>query len=163
MSLPVSVSTSISLLLYIIYFLSIVSIQSLIVMNIVPLPNNLLPSDVASYLTFLFVTKLPKICCFHIFLFIPLDSEICAPIYSLQDLFVTKKKGNCFHIDLLSLSVRRHCWSADHSLLNLFVFDFQSVFSVSLVGFFTLIPHPLGDCVPKNIVFWSLFLAHYLV
>ena len=97
---------SISLLLHIIYiFLSIVSIQSLIVMNIshhqiTSFHLTLLPISL-----FLFVSKLPKICGFHIF---PphtarlLKSALLFTHYS--DLFVTKKKENIFIHNFLSLS-----------------------------------------------------------
>ena len=96
---------SVSLLLHIIYiFLSIVSIQSLIVMNIshhqiTSFHLALLPISLC-----FFVTKLPKICGFHI----PphtarlMNSTLRFTHYS--DLFVTKKKENIFIHNFLSLS-----------------------------------------------------------
>lgn len=111
---------SISLLLHIIYiFLSIVSIQSLIVMNIshhqiTSFRLMLLPISL-----FLFVTKLPKICCFHISP--PYTARLLKSVLLFthcSDLFVTKKKGNVFIYNFLSLSA---CDTAD-PLTTLFKF-----------------------------------------
>lgn len=111
---------SISLLLHIIYiFLSIVSIQSLIVMNIshhqiTSFRLMLLPISL-----FLFVTKLPKICCFHISP--PYTARLLKSVLLFthcSDLFATKKKGNVFIYNFLSLSA---CDTAD-PLTTLFKF-----------------------------------------
>lgn len=96
---------SISLLLHIIYiFLSIVSIQSLIVMNISHHQITSFHLALLPISLFFFVTKLPKICGFHI----PphtarlMNSALLFTHYS--DLFVTKKKENIFIHNFLSLS-----------------------------------------------------------
>ena len=96
---------SISLLLHIIYiFLSIVSIQSLIVMNISHHQITSFHLALLPISLFFFVTKLPKICGFHI----PphtarlMNSTLLFTHYS--DLFVTKKKENIFIHNFLSLS-----------------------------------------------------------
>ena len=96
---------SVSLLLHIIYiFLSIVSIQSLIVMNISHHQITSFHLALLPISLFFFVTKLPKICGFHI----PphtarlMNSTLLFTHYS--DLFVTKKKENIFIHNFLSLS-----------------------------------------------------------
>ena len=96
---------SVSLLLHIIYiFLSIVSIQSSIVMNISHHQITSFHLALLPISLFFFVTKLPKICGFHI----PphtarlMNSTLLFTHYS--DLFVTKKKENIFIHNFLSLS-----------------------------------------------------------
>lgn len=154
---------SISLLLHIIYiFLSIVSIQSLIVMNI---SHHQITSFrlmlLLSHSSSLWLNYL-KICCFHISP--PYTARLLKSVLLFthcSDLFATKKKGNVFIYNFLSLSA---CDTAD-PLTTLFKFVrvwFPVCFPQSLLWASYSFPSSGWLYSQEYCLLISFLLAHYL-